>query len=401
MSVLKKFAHDRVVGLGKAVTKFLPDRVPVTFVGNEATSELCEAIAATGPRQLGIVTDEGLIAAGIVGRVEAALDAAGVPYTVFSGVQPDPTTTQVEEGLAQLSAKGCDAILAVGGGSPIDTAKVIAAAATNPGPVQKLEGTMKVRRPTLPLFALPTTAGTGSEATLAAVVSDPETHAKKFILDPKLLPSMAALDPTLMTGLPPHITAATGMDALTHAVESVLARTATQQTESWARTAIKTIFPNLPKAFAQGDDLGARKAMALASFYAGLAFTRTSVGYVHAIAHTFGAFYGTPHGLGNAIALASVLEFSLETAAPRMAMMADWLGTGGEGASERERAEAFIAAVRELSASIEIPSKLDALQTADVPAIAKQAVGEAHMNYPVPRYMVPSECETLLKGLLP
>ncbi|MCP3983774.1 MAG: iron-containing alcohol dehydrogenase [bacterium] len=387
--------------MGKAVTKFLPDRVPVTFVGRGATGELCEAIAATGTERLGIVTDEGLIAAGIVDRVEAALDRVGVSWSVFSGVQPDPTLTQVEEGLAQLMAKGCDAILAVGGGSPIDTAKVIAAAATNPGPIQKLEGTLKVKQPTLPLYALPTTAGTGSEATLAAVVSDPQTHQKKFILDPKILPSMAALDPTLMIGLPPHITAATGMDALTHAVESVLARTTTAQTEAWARMAIRAIFSSLPRAFAQGDDMVARKSMALASFYAGLAFTRTSVGYVHAIAHSLGAFYGTPHGLGNAIALVPVLEFSLEAAAPRMAMMARWSGIAREGMSEREQAEAFIAGVGELSGSIGIPSTLDRLQADDLPAIAKQVVAEAHMNYPVPRYMVQGDCECLLKGLLP
>ena len=400
MSAFKRFTHNRAIGLSKLLLKLVPDRVPVTFVGREATSELCEAIAAMGPRRLGIVTDEGLIEVGIVGRVEAALDEAGVPWTVYSGVQPDPTHTQVEEGLRQLTEKGCDAILAVGGGSPIDAAKLMAAAATNPGPLQKLEGTMKVRKPTLPLFALPTTAGTGSEATIAAVVSDPQTHQKKFVVDPKLLPSMAALDPTLMTGLPPHITAATGMDALTHAVESVLAKTATLQTEAWARIAIKAIFPNLPKAYAQGDDLAARRAMALASFYAGLAFTRTSVGYVHAIAHAFGASYGTPHGLGNAIALTPVLEFSIGAAAARMAMMARWLGIASDGTPDGEAAEAFVVAVRELSASLDIPTTLDALQQTDLSTIAKQVVAEAHMNYPVPCTMLQAECEVLLRRLL-
>jgi alcohol dehydrogenase class IV len=280
----------------------------------------------------------------------------------------------------------------------MDAAKVIAAAATNGGEVGKLEGMFKVRRPPLPLFAIPTTAGTGSEGTVAAVVSDPQSHAKKFFVDPKLLPAMAALDPTLMTGLPPHVTAATGMDALTHAVESFIARTAKPQTESWAKTAVRLIFANLPTAYANGEDLAARKAMALASYYAGLAFTRTSVGYVHAIAHTFGAFYRTPHGLANAIALPRVLEFSLEPSAPRLAQLANLLGL--EGADETAKARAFVAAVRELMEKVGIPPTLDVLLAEDIPRIAQQAVAEAHLNYPVPRYMSQAECEGLLREML-
>lgn len=401
MSLWKRLAHDGTIGITKVASKLLPDRVPVTFVGADATSELCEAIAQTRPACLGVVTDEGLVAAGVVERVTSALDATSQPWERFDGVLPDPTFPQVEEGRTKLAAAGCNAVLAVGGGSVMDAAKMIAAAATNPGPVEKLEGQLKVRQAPLPLYALPTTAGTGSEATLAAVLSDPDTHAKKFFVDPKLLPLMAGLDPTLMTGLPPHITAATGMDALTHAVESVLARTARPQTEAYARSALQRIFPDLPRAHAQGDDLAARKSMALASFYAGLAFTRTSVGYVHAIAHTFGAYYGTPHGLANALALPHVLEFSLDAAAPRMALMADWIGTAREGASERENAEGFVAAVRELSEKVQIPATLEPLRADDVPAIAQQALAEAHMNYPVPRYMEQAECEALLAMILP
>jgi alcohol dehydrogenase class IV len=387
--------------VAKVAAKLLPDRVPVTFVGTEATRELCDAIAQSRPARLGIVSDEGLVSAGVVQRVTTALDAAQQPWELFSGVLPDPTFPQVEEGWAKLGGAGCDAILAVGGGSVMDAAKVIAAMATNPGPVQRLEGQMKVKRPPLPLYAIPTTAGTGSEATLAAVISDPDSHAKKFFVDPKLLPLMAALDPTLMTGLPPHITAATGMDALTHAIESVLARTATPQTETYARIALQRIVPDLPRAFATGDDLAARKSMALASFYAGLAFTRTSVGYVHAIAHGLGATYGTPHGLANALALPHVLDISLDAAAPRMALMAEWIGVAGEGSSEREKAEHFIHAVRSLSAQVGIPETLDALRAEDVPALARQALAEAHMNYPVPRIMDPTECEGLIGRIVP
>jgi alcohol dehydrogenase class IV len=280
----------------------------------------------------------------------------------------------------------------------MDAAKVIAAMATNRVPLEKLEGPMKVRKLPAPFFAIPTTAGTGSEVTLAAVLSDPDTHAKKFFIDPKLLPLMTALDPSLMTGLPPHITAATGMDALTHAVESFLSRTSNEKTEVYARTSIRLVFDHLHSAYSEGHVIESRKAMALASYYGGLAFTRTSVGYVHAIAHTFGAFYGTPHGLANAIALPHVLEFSKDTARGRLAAMAELIGL--EGGSEAERADRFIAAVRDLMAKLDISEKLDALRAEDIPSIARQALGEAHLNYPVPRYMSQSQCEALLQQIV-
>jgi alcohol dehydrogenase class IV len=398
MSTLKRTLHAAAMGLGGVFSKLLPDRVPVTFVGSHAADELCGAIAQTGIAKLLLVSDAVLVELGLVERIGAALDAAGLPHSIYAGVEPDPTTDQVEAGLAQLTREGCDAVLALGGGSPMDAAKVIAAAAANGGDVQKLQGMFKVRRPPLPLFAIPTTAGTGSEGTVAAVVSDPQSHAKKFFIDPKLLPAMAALDPTLMTGLPPDATAATGMDALTHAVESFIARTSNAQTEAWARTAVRLIFANLPRAYADGEDLEARKAMALASFYAGLAFTRTSVGYVHAIAHSFGALYRTPHGLANAIALPRVLEFSLGPAAPRLARLAELLGL--EGADADARARVFISAVRDLMGRVGIPQTLDALRGDDIPRIARQALGEAHLNYPVPRYMSQAECEGLLRQML-
>jgi len=397
MSAVKKLIHQALVPVGGLAARLLPDRIPVTFVGEGSTRELCDSIGQNGASRVLIVTDEGLVAAGIVGRVMAALDEAGVAHVTYSGVHPDPTFPQVEAGLEVFDREGCDVVLAVGGGSSMDASKVIAALATNRVPLAKLEGPMKVRRATAPLYAIPTTAGTGSEVTLAAVLSDPDSHAKKFFIDPKLLPKMTALDPALMTGLPPHITAATGMDALTHAVESFLSRTSNPATEDYARTAIRLVFEHLPTACSTGEDRAARKAMALASYYAGLAFTRTSVGYVHAIAHTFGAFYGTPHGFANAIALPHVLEFSKETVRPRLAELARCIGR--EEGSEEALADAFIASVRDLMTKIEIPFQLEALEEKDLPAIARQATAEAHLNYPVPRYMSREECEVLLQGM--
>lgn len=398
MSALKKWIHTALVPVGSLASKLIPDRIPVTFVGVGASRDLCESIAQSEARRVLIVTDAGLVAAGIVGRIQAELEAVGLDCSVYDGVEPDPTFAHVEAGLAVYERDGCDAVLAVGGGSSIDAAKVIAAKATNPVPLAKLEGPMKVKIPPAPLYAIPTTAGTGSEVTLAAVVSDPESHAKKFFIDPKLLPRMTALDPGLMAGLPPRITAATGMDALTHAVESILARTSNPQTEQWAETAVRLIFDHLPTAFADGSDLAARKSMALASYYAGLAFTRTSVGYVHAIAHTFGAFYGTPHGLANAIALPHVLEYSRPAAQDRLARLGRLIGV--EGASDAEVADGFIAAVRDLMTKIDIPFELEALAEKDIESIARQATAEAYLNYPVPRYMGRPECEALLRGMV-
>lgn len=390
--------HRVYIAVGRVLSRLLPDRVPVTFVGAAAVADLCRSIADLGLRRVLIVTDSVLVEAGIVGRVTAALDAAGVAWSVYSGVTPDPTFDQVEAGLSQLEREQCDAVLAVGGGSPMDAAKMVAALATNGRPLSRLEGMLKVRSLPLPLFAIPTTAGTGSEATVAAVVSDPHTHAKKFYLDPKLMPSMAALDPTLMTGLPPAVTAATGMDALTHAVESYIALSATSQTQAYAKVAVRLVFDHLPRVFANGADLDARRAMALASYYAGIAFTRTSVGYVHAIAHNFGALYRTPHGLANAIALPHVLEYSKRRAEARLARLAELIGRG-EG-TDAAKADAFIAAVRELMSHVGIPYTLDALRREDIPLIAERACAEAFLNYPVPRFMHPRDCETVLHRIV-
>jgi len=398
MDVVKQALHALVIAISRRVSSLLPDRVPVTFVGAEASRELCRAIAQAGIARVLIVTDRDLVRLGLVERITGALTEAGVEASIYDGVEPDPTFEQVREGHARLGRDGCEAVLAVGGGSPMDAAKVIAAMATNGGQAEKLAGMFKVRKPPLPLYAIPTTAGTGSEVTLAAVVSDAKTHVKSFVLDPKILPTMAALDPSLMSGLPPHITAATGMDALTHAVESYLAKTSGPRTEGWATTAVKMIFENLPKACADGGDLEARRAMALASYYAGLAFTRTSVGYVHAIAHTFGAWYRTPHGRANAIVLPHVLEFSKGAVRDRLAALADEIGAG-DGCSPDEKAQAFIDAVRTLMAEIGIPDTLADLREEDVAPIATQALAEATFNYPVPRYMSQTEAEGLIRRM--
>jgi len=269
MLALKKFVHTLVIALTRVLSKLMPDKIPLTFVGAGASAQLCESIAQMGIDRVLIVTDAMLVKIGLVDVVTKAMQAAGLSWSVYDGVEPDPTFTQVDAGLGQLKKEGCAAVVAVGGGSSMDAAKAIVARATNNKSIEQLEGWFKIKQTPLPLFAIPTTAGTGSEVTIVAVVSDPQTHAKKFLVDPKLLPVMAALDPDMMTGLPPHITAATGMDALTHAVESYLSRTATRHTEEYSIAAVRMIFSNLPTAFRNGNDVGARKAMALASYVRG------------------------------------------------------------------------------------------------------------------------------------
>ncbi|MFT4570736.1 MAG: alcohol dehydrogenase [Hyphomicrobiaceae bacterium] len=401
MFALKKLAHNIAIAVTRFVANFLPDRSPVTFIGPGSSEQLCSAIGQAGFRKCLIVTDRGLVDLGLIARITAPLEAAGVACTIYDGVEPDPTTIHVHEGLAKLREARCDSVLAVGGGSPMDAAKIIATMATNDKPLHKLEGLFKVRQLPLPLFAIPTTAGTGSEVTVAAVVSDPDTHIKKFFVDHKLIPTMTALDASLMTGLPAHITAATGMDALTHAVESFLAPTSTKQTEQFATLAVRLIFNNLTTAYSQGDNISARSAMALASYYAGMAFTRTGVGYVHAIAHNLGAQYGTPHGWANAVVLPQILDFSAETAGGRLAQLADIAGLEGlENASEADKAQAFIAAVREMMDKVGIAPTLPALQQIHIESIAKRALAEAQANYPVPRFMDQTQCEAVLKRLL-
>jgi alcohol dehydrogenase class IV len=253
----------------------------------------------------------------------------------------------------------------------------------------------------LPMYAVPTTAGTGSEVTIAAVVSDPATTRKFAIMSPRLVPLAAALDGALMTGLPAPITAATGMDALTHAVEAYISRNHTAKTDAEALDATRLIMENLPIAVKDGRNVEARQNMALASFKAGVAFTTAGVGYVHAIAHNFGAYYHVPHGLANAIILPRVLDFSKPECTARLAKLAEVSGLKKGGESDAQLADAFIARVRAMNAEFGIPAQVDKLKADDIPAITKKALFEAHWFYAVPRYMDASECEAFIRQMLP
>lgn len=381
-------------------TKILNFRKPQLFSGPGSSLQLCDHIAKTGVKKLLVVTDAMLTKLGLLNPMLARLRELGVTPVVYDGVEPNPTIAQIETGLQLLKREGCTAILAVGGGSSIDAAKVIGARATNPHPIRWMGGLMRLLRRPLTLYAVPTTAGTGSEVTIAAVVSDPENTRKFAIMDPRLVPTAAALDAQLMTGLPAPITAATGMDALTHAVEAYISRNHMAATDAEALEATRLIMQNLSKVVKNGSDLEGRNAMALASFKAGVAFTSAGVGYVHAIAHNFGAYYHVPHGLANAIVMPYVLDYSKPECTERLAKLAEVSGLKQGGETAAQLADAFIAKVRALNAEFGIPTTVEKLKAQDIPAIATAALKEAHWTYAVPRYMDKPTCEGLVRQML-
>ena len=335
-------------GAGK-VTRYIPIPQPTLMVGPGSSARMGEVIAGFGHSKVLIVTDGVIAKLGLLKGVQDALHAGGTKTVVFDKITPDAPIPLIEEGIDFCREHDCDAIVAFGGGSSMDSAKAIAISMTNRKPLRALAGYFKGRSNPLPIYAVPTTAGTGSEVTVAAVIADPVKHDKVVIIDPRLVPKMAALDASLMTGLPPHITAATGIDALTHAIEAFVGNWATPYTDGMALAAVGLIFGNLRTCYTKGTDLAAREKMSLASTYAGLAFTRANVGYVHAIAHQFGGKYHTPHGLANAIMLPHVLRYSAPAIQKQLAKLAVRAQLGDESERDDKLAEKFLDAIDQLN----------------------------------------------------
>lgn len=392
------------VAVNRAALKVLRFPKPFTLVGADSSLALCRTLARSGIRRIMVVTDGPLLALGILDSMVEALRVGGVTVRVFSEVEPDPGYALVLKGVAELTACRAEAILAVGGGSSIDCAKAIALAHANDCHPAKLTGVWLYalpRRKGLPLYAVPTTAGTGSEATIAAVVSDTGARIKKTIIDPRLVPEMAALDPKLTVGLPPFLTACTGMDALTHAIEAYVSTMATPETDDLARMASTMILRSLPVACENGGTMETRAELLLASCLAGMAFTRAGIGYVHAFAHQLGALYHVPHGLANAIVLPHVLAFGQSACVGRLAELAAAADIGDSNMAAHQRADTFIEHIRRLSVSLRIPSAVQELRADDFDAIIDRAFAEAHGTYAVPRYMDRGAAHRLLRGLLP
>jgi len=391
---LKRLSHKYRLKFVKMLMNLMPGTNYLAFGGEGSSAQLCRHIASTGVKRVLVVTDKALVELGIAARAIEGLTGAGLEVFVYDEVLPDPTYTIVADGLAVLKANNCDAVLAVGGGSSIDAGKIMAACATNSSNPKEWAGFGKFDNDALPIFAIPTTSGTGSEATMGAVISDSDTHEKAVISALSLLPGAAALDPSLMIGLPPSITAATGMDALTHGIEAYIGQWHGRGTSAeFALSAVTGIFANLRAAYADGANVEVRAAMALAAYQAGVAINQVNVGNVHAIAHQLGGKYGIPHGLANAMVLPEVLEFCKAHCADKLSDLARATGVGSS-------ADEFISAVKELNADVGIPAKVEQLQAADIRHIVDLAIVEG-AAYPSPLLMGDDDCIAILNNLMP
>lgn len=383
----------------KIVITVVPAPRPIVLLGADAALRLCDTINHIGAKRVLVVTDAVLVKLGVIEPLLQRLAALNIDAKVFSGVTPDPTVTVVEQGLAMLHATGCDAVLAVGGGSSIDAAKVIALSASNHKTPQQLIGILKGKQPALPFFVVPTTAGTGSEVTIGAVISDPATHQKNLVIDPKIVPLATAIDPTIMQGMPPHITADTGVDALTHALEAWMSEFANPETDYYASAAVRMIFQQLPTAYQQGGDLIAREALGLAAHYAGLALNQAGLGYVHGLAHQLGAYYGVPHGRANAVVLPHILAFNQKVSEARLAELARRVGLVTGQMTDAAAAASLLHNVQALLQQLNIPTQLATIQASDFEPMIEKAFMEVHGTYAVPRYMTAEQARQILTAI--
>ena len=368
---------------------FLPWHEPQLL---HSVEELAQHAKARKISHILVVTDAGVMRLGLADGLLQALKEQNILAAVYDRTQPNPTIENVEEARKLYLKHSCQGIIGFGGGSPMDCAKLVGARIARPRKsIAKMRGLFKVLKKLPPVFCVPTTAGTGSETTIAAVAVDETTHEKFAVMDPTCLcPPVAALDPKLTASLPPHLTATTGMDALTHAVEAYIGRSNTKRTKTKALEATKLIFTNLETAYQDGENLIARENMMLASYSAGIAFTRAYVGNVHAIAHALGAFYNVPHGFANAIIMPYVLDFYGETIKDKLADLAQAAGISGN----------FVAAIRGMNERMGIPAAFDCIKEEDIPALVAHALKEANPLYPVPVIMKKEDCAALIRQVM-
>ena len=380
---------------------FMPWREPKILGGQDSFVNAVDFMANNGVKRPLVVCDKPALERGALqpffNKAQGILD-----YAVYDGVLPNPTVEQVETGLAVYKEHNCDGILAFGGGSAMDCAKAIGARVVRPQKtVNQMKGLLKVGRKLPPFFAVPTTAGTGSECTVAAVITDEKTHLKYPVNDFNLIPHYAILDPKLTSSLPPFLTATTGMDALTHAVEAYIGRGNTRKTKRQAEQAVKLIFDNLYEATVNGTNLDARDNMQKAAYLAGLAFTRAYVGYVHALAHALGGKYGISHGFANAVLLPVVLDEYGKSAYKPLAKLARLTHLADKSDGNETAAKKFIDAVRELNGRLSIPSTFEGkIAEQDFDELAQHADKEANPLYPVPKLMNKNELKQIYYKVL-
>ena len=359
--------------------------IPVIEYGAGVADAAGEKAKELGITKALLVTDKGLRKTEVFLRLEDKLGNAGVKTQVFDGVSANPRVADVEAGTKAYQDAGCDGLIAIGGGSPMDTAKAIGIVVTNGGSIRDYEGLHKVRKPLPPLVAIPTTAGTASEASMWSVITDPDRHYKMSIASVFQAPKVALVDPLTTVSMPPAITAATGMDALTHAIEAYVSRFCEPISDALAETAISLISDSLRQATANGEDLEARDKMMLASLIAGIAFNNSGVGVAHALAMPLGGYYDVPHGVANAILLPPTMEYNLMAHPRKFARIAELMGENIEGLAPMDAARKGVEAVRKLSADLKIPSLRDVgIKEEHVPVIAHAAYEDparvTHLN---------------------
>ncbi|MGB9617812.1 MAG: iron-containing alcohol dehydrogenase, partial [Desulfomonilaceae bacterium] len=375
---------------------------PRIVMGPGSLGQAPSEIKRMGARSVAIVTDPGLVATGIVGRLEELLKAEGISVSRFDSVESDPRYQIAVQARDFAKSSGAEAIVGIGGGSALDIAKTAAALATNDGPVESYFGIDLLRQAGLPLMLIPTTAGTGSEVTPIAILSDEGEKLKKGIVSPYLFPRCAILDPELTRGLPPHITAATGMDALIHAVEAFTSKNATGMTDMLAVEAMTLIHENIRKAFSDGEDMDARSRMLEGSMLAGMAFANAGVTAVHAFAYPIGAEFHIPHGVANSIMLVPVMEFNMLANFAKFAVIAEVFGAPLEGLSEREAAYEAIEALRDLSEDLRLPTRLSefGVKESDIPSLAQGVMKVTRLLANNPRQLTLADAENIYRQVL-
>lgn len=384
----------------KLAVNFLSWREPKTIVGENKTGEIGKLIKSLGYSNVLIVTDQMLRSLGLLELMIKGLDEEKITYSFYDNIKPNPTIYNVEEALEIYKTNMCQCMIAFGGGSVIDTAKTVGARVARPNKsVAKMRGQLKIRKKIPDIIAVPTTAGTGSETTLAAVITNPDKHDKYAINDTVLIPSYAVLDAMVTVKLPQKVTSTTGMDALTHAVEAYIGNSNTKRTREKAINAVKLVFTYLYRAYENGNDIEARENMQIASYDAGVAFTRAYVGYVHALAHALGGYYGTPHGLANAVLLPYVLEKFGPKAYKRLAELYDVVKPN-ENKSNEAKAKSFILMIKELNKKMNIPLTIHDLKKEDIHNLALHAAKEGNPLYPVPRIFKLKEFEEVYEQVL-
>ena len=389
MNFLYKLYCRTFQGAFRIALPFLPYREPAIV---PSCAALGKVLRDNNISSLLIVTDKGIVNNGLLSSLEEVLSAAAIAYTVYADIQPNPTVNNVEAALSLYRSRRCNGIIAIGGGSSIDCGKAVGARVAYPKrSVNRLGGKLKVWRRLPPFIAIPTTAGTGSEATVAALITDPSTHHKYALMSFPLIPHYAVLDASLTYSLPPHLTSTTGMDALTHAIEAYIGRSTTKETRRLALEAVRLVFENVEKAYTNGTDHAARENMLHAAYKGGLAFSKSYVGYIHAVAHALGGRYGTPHGLANAVILPYVLEAYGPCIHKKLHALAVAAGVCKKEATPEEGARSFMAAIRALNQKMSIPTKLPGIRKEDIPSLAKHAAKEANPLYPVPKLMTEKE----------